>query len=79
MSVLEDYGDLTESEQACRVMDELLGLVFALRGNLDFATAKDAMTLIAARLNANPSFPVTKWLLDAMVEQGYVTRHEPPG
>lgn len=79
MSVLEDYGDLTEIEQTGRVMDELLGLVFAVRGDLEFSAAKDAMKLIAARLNANPSFPVTKWLLDAMVEQGYVTRHEPPG
>jgi len=79
MSILTDYSDLTENEQACRVIDELLGLVFAVRGNLEFAAAKDAMTLIATRLNANPSFPVTKWLLDAMVEQGYVTRHEPPG
>jgi hypothetical protein len=79
MSVLDEYSDLTEIEQSCRVIDELLGLLFAVRGDLDFATAKDAMTLIAARLNANPSFPVTKWLLDTMVEQGYVTRHEPPG
>lgn len=79
MSVLEEYSDLTEIEQAGRVIDELLGLLFAVRGDLDFSAAKDAMTLIAARLNANPSFPVTKWLLDAMVEQGYVTRHEPPG
>jgi hypothetical protein len=79
MSVLEDYSDLTEIEQTCRVIDELLGLVFAVKGDLDFSVAKDAMTLIAARLNSNPSFPVTKWLLDAMVEQGYVIRHEPPG
>ena len=79
MSVLADYSDLTGQEQACRVIDELLALVSAVRGDLDFSAAKDAMTLIAALLNANPSFPVTKWLLDAMVEQGYVTRHEPPG